>query len=841
MKKAEQKQINPDLTLIQTSHSFVDELDFQKFPFKTNFSLQPLVDFWKQVNSQSTPDHLCSSEILEKLAETPDLLDSVTDFQSTYNQNRQLIDLMMTAIVPRSSFSDEMVAIVPPFSYEPFFQTPQFADCLLGEDGCFSDQLDLLDDEIRLYIQVLYAYYYVISGVPAYQLDIDFDDYSAIYTRQNPDTGLIHHYRLQWDAQFCQIKVKGKPKPLTSIITKNLLANLSGVSVLKDSVLRSEETAGTQNAALANVTGLKLLIELLPPDKFEFCGFIIVRAIDITHQHVLGKITQDLLERESIDSKARFLDIQEMLKTVLRVADVEASLIGIDSTDQVLMINSGKAESESLFTHVSDLQDSQYQRALDKGGLWVVPDLVKATRRKKTVIEEKMLEQEVASLAIIPLKDPETNQDIGLLELRSPTKNALNDMNSMRLHELGTAFSSAVKRWVTERADAVERTIRQQCTPIHQSVAWRFEKAARSFIDRKRVEPQISEMEPIVFHDVYPLYGQSDIRGSSELQNAATQADLTDQLTLASEILTLAQQTKPMPFLDDLIYRIEAQLTNIQGNLGAGSDLQVLEFLHQDVEQCFNTLEQFSKYDAGIGKKIEAYRSSLDPQRGAIHRQRKEYDESINVINDTISAYIDLEQEKAQRIFPHYFEKNVTDGVDHQIYIGASMLDKQEFDLMYLKNLRLWQLMVLCGSAYLTEQLKPDLDLKLDTAHLVAVQETAQTISFDYNEKQLAMKGSYDIRYEIMKKRIDKAKVKGAGQRLTQPGKISIVYSQTREGVEYEKYIEYLLAKEYLTGGVERLDLEDLQGLYSLKALRVNVNLERPFELPGPNESLSLL
>ena len=103
------------------------------------------------------------------------------------------------------------------------------------------------------------------------------------------------------------------------------------------------------------------------------------------------------------------------------------------------------------------------------------------------------------------------------------------------------------------------------------------------------------------------------------------------------------------------------------------------------------------------------------------------------------------------------------------------------------------------------------------------------------------MKGSYDVRYEIMKKRIDKAKIKNSGDRLTQPGKIAIVYSQTREGSEYEKYLEYLLAKEYLIDNIERLDLEDLQGLYSLKALRVSVNLSRPVELPRPEENLSFL
>ena len=841
MKKVEKKTKQISRNQPQISHSFVDELDFKDFPFKTSFSLEPLVDFWKQLHDTESSISTFASEILARLADNSDLLTSITNSEDVYKKNQDLIDLMMSAVVPKATSNCEMVAVVPPFSNQTFFHTEAFGKQLLDKMGCYNDQLNLLDDEIRLYIQVLYAYYYVICGVPEYQIDLDFDDYSAIYTKQEPKTGLTHHYRLEWDAQFCQIKVIGDPKPLSPLITKNLLSNLSGVSILKDSVLRSEDAIGGQNAALANVTALKLLIELLPPSNFEFHGFMVIRATEITCQHVLGKITQDLLERDSIDSSDRFIGIQQMLRTLLRVADVEASLIGIDATDQVLMINSGGAENNTLFSHVSDLEGSQYQRALDKGGLWVVPDLAKGTRRKRTTIEENMLDQGVASLAIIPLQDPEDNRDIGLLELRSSTKNALNDMNAMRLYELGTAFSSAVKRWVTERADAVERTIRQQCTPIHQSVAWRFEKAARSFIDRKRVEPKVSEMEPIVFHNVYPLYGQSDIRGSSELQNAATQADLTDQLTLAGEILDLARDIKPMPFLDDLLYRIEIQLNNLQGNLGAGSDVQVLDFLHQDVEQCFDTLDSFKNYDAGISRKIEHYRSSLDPQRRSIHRQRKEYDESINLINDTISAYIDREQETAQCIFPHYFEKNVTDGVDHQIYIGASMLDKQKFDLIYLKNLRLWQLMVLCGSAYLTEQLKPDLNLKLDTAHLVAVQETAQTISFDYNEKQLAMKGSYDVRYEIMKKRIDKAKIKNSGDRLTQPGKIAIVYSQTREGSEYEKYLEYLLAKEYLIDNIERLDLEDLQGLYSLKALRVSVNLSRPVELPRPEENLSFL
>jgi predicted nucleic acid-binding protein len=81
------------------------------------------------------------------------------------------------------------------------------------------------------------------------------------------------------------------------------------------------------------------------------------------------------------------------------------------------------------------------------------------------------------------------------------------------------------------------------------------------------------------------------------------------------------------------------------------------------------------------------------------------------------------------------------------------------------------------------------------------------------------------VRYEIMKKRIDKAVVLGTTERLTQPGKIAIVYSQGAEAAEYRDYIAYLQAQGYLHGEVEKLELEELQGVSGLRALRVAVNL----------------
>ena len=91
------------------------------------------------------------------------------------------------------------------------------------------------------------------------------------------------------------------------------------------------------------------------------------------------------------------------------------------------------------------------------------------------------------------------------------------------------------------------------------------------------------------------------------------------------------------------------------------------------------------------------------------------------------------------------------------------------------------------------------------------------------DEKQFDVEGAYNVRYEIVKKRIDKAHIKDSDERITQPGMITIVYSQYKELNEYLKYIEYLQHKELAEDKVEEFDVEELQGVEGLKAIRFKV------------------
>ena len=192
-------------------------------------------------------------------------------------------------------------------------------------------------------------------------------------------------------------------------------------------------------------------------------------------------------------------------------------------------------------------------------------------------------------------------------------------------------------------------------------------------------------------------------------------------------------------------------------------------------------------------------------------------------LDEALAAYLDSEEDKAQAMIPHYFEQHKSDGIEYGIYVGASLLERGGFDMIHVHNLRLWQLLLTCGLARQAAQVKGQLKTPLDVAHLILVQHTPMAIRFRFDEKRFDIDGAYNMRYEIVKKRIDKALIKGSDERLTQPGKIAIVYSQPREAQEYQDYIAYLQAVGELADEVETLVLEDLPGAQGLHALRVTV------------------
>ena len=65
--------------------------------------------------------------------------------------------------------------------------------------------------------------------------------------------------------------------------------------------------------------------------------------------------------------------------------------------------------------------------------------------------------------------------------------------------------------------------------------------------------------------------------------------------------------------------------------------------------------------------------------------------------------------------------------------------------------------------------------------------------------------------------------LKNSNQRLTQPGKIAIVCFNEQDATEYSGYVQTLQQQGLLQDDLEHFELEELQGVQGLKALRVSV------------------
>ena len=73
-----------------------------------------------------------------------------------------------------------------------------------------------------------------------------------------------------------------------------------------------------------------------------------------------------------------------------------------------------------------------------------------------------------------------------------------------------------------------------------------------------------------------------------------------------------------------------------------------------------------------------------------------------------MSSLLDDKQIEAQKMYPHFFERFKTDGVEHNMYIGESITKQDSFNMIYLYNLRSYFLRILIAkpppSANFTER-----------------------------------------------------------------------------------------------------------------------------------------
>ena len=780
-------------------------MDYQDdlFSFKTVLSLKPIIDYWQGVASGERVLHAeFARNLLDQVDQVPELKVPIENLEIVEN-HRDLVDLLMSAIMPLGLSDTTYSAAVLPFHPVAFYLTPGFENLNLMDHLLNHFQKEGASMAVGKSIK---AYRHILSKV--YQRDAPLI-YPIFFPVTDEETGLTRFFKLDFDTRFTELKVNGELPELSEYEFTELMARRMDLEFWESK---------------------------LPSSLFEFHGFAILAVAEVTEGQIVSVLKNDLLQKDALNSPAKIDLIQSRIRSLLREPNLELGLVSVERGEfnkisnihplgRSLLLNKGAAPNCPMWKQsaYADVTDGRMEPI-------IIHNLDRYDHR--TGFEEYLLQQGYKSLLLAPLYSED--RLVGILELASPRVNELDTFAAYHLKEITALFAVAIHRGLDEQEDRVQAIIKEQYTSIHPTVEWRFREAAGKYLQQElRGEP--AGAESIVFQDVYPIYGLSDIRGSSEQRNIAIQADLIDQLNLAHAVLIESQKHRPLHVVDEMSFRIATYAAEIDAEIRSGDELNILHFLRDEVEPLF---EELGSFDGAVKQSVQEYRDALDPELGVLYRRRRDYEESVRKINDTIGAYIEGREVEAQQMFPHFFEMFKTDGVDYNIYVGASLVHNRAFDNLYLHNLRLWQLLMTCGVHWQMEKLLPKLEVKLETAHLILVQDIPLGIRFRIDEKKFDVDGAYNIRYEIVKKRIDKARINGTGERLTQPGHIAIVYSQEHEAVEYRRYLHYMQAAGYLSGDIEEVELEDLQGVHGLKALRVRIRSGQEGLMDGPVSDL---
>ncbi|PQB03306.1 GAF domain-containing protein [Polaribacter filamentus] len=768
----------------------------KELPLQLNISFQKVfVLFQKYTDTEYAhhPYHGAAKEMVRIFEKHPELNTGFSDY-SLLEKYKEQINLLLDPLFPEPLQLNEIKAASIPFSFTSFKFTKRFENIINNAGEDFELNVRNFEDD-GMYIM---ACTFILSSVYGYKVDVKRPFYFDI-----PDktTGTMKYYRANFNADFSEITPTENAPKLTQEDFKELLDNFDNIDLWR---------------------------EKLPPNSYLFKGFGLISLFDVTAEEMISSIKENLLAGgEKLLSK-----LENNLRNFYGIKDLKLGYSIFDNTNsKIYGTLVKKSNSIILADSLEIICDDSYfcngilEKIFKNHETFVISDLEQyGSATSKNPFYKNLQKNKIQSIIIIPI-EATAKGDLALLEIASPRAYELNSVNINKLKDIIPVFEAAVKRTSEEHQNILEATIQEHYTSIHSAVKWRFYQAAEKYhIDSQSDEN--AKLDEIIFHDVYPLFGQSDIKGSSEARNIAIKEDLTTQLTLAITVLKEACKYEALPIYNELKFRVSAYLADVKKGLDAGDELTILDFLKREIYPIFNHIKTIN---TALSEQVSIYMERLDSDLGVVYEKRKEYENSVNLLNNKLSKFIDKKQIQAQEMYPHYFERYKTDGIEYNMYIGESLTKEDTFDDIYLYNLRLWQLQVMCEMENVAFSERKNMIADLRVASLILVHSNPMAIKFRMDEKQFDVDGAYNIRYEIIKKRIDKANIKGTDERLTATGKIAIVYSQEKDALEYLKYISYLQSKNQL-GKVESLELEDLQGVSGLKALRIEVVYQKDFD-----------
>lgn len=778
------KQVVIDLTQNIDTDNIEIELSFARFYSYIK----------EKIIKSDAAKHKMYQCLLDRLEQIDDIDKPVP--LSEINQHLDLLDLIHSAITGVTSEEYEKLwAMCLPSLPVIFYGTEALIDIMVDKQdnslyehvikGAETSDEDRLKIFYAIILQRFYGYTYSNKHF--------LNHYSI-----NPATGLIEVFKVNIDDRFFEFIPKG---PLPNISLSKL-----------ERYVRSN-------------THIDYLMKRIPPSLFKAKGFGIINLVDITEQYVIDKIKNSIIEIATKPKEQCVSGVKQSLHTMAGTNQVDFGFIPLAIVNNRPLLDFGGLSNSIILNHARPaLPANKMNQLVDQYIHNPKPLFVKDIHRyphTKNRWIQILRSAGVDSFALIPLMYHD--KFVGIMEVHSKEPGILNEKVLLKLDATLPYVAQLIKTTVDDFYQKIAGVVNEKFTSLQPAVQWKFNEAAYKYMQNRLLQRREPEIETISFKDVFPLYGAIDIRNSSSERNNATREDLAHCLTLLADTFSALKQESKLGLIDEIIFKTNKWKTSVSQSLSTTEEHRLNQFIENEA---IPFLKHLQKVHPASAKLADSFLVSLDPKIGSAHLNRRNLEDSMQLINTAVNEYFENSRDTLQAAYPCYFEKIRTDGVEYDIYIGQSIAPDKAFDTIYLKNLRLWQLRSMAEIYKLVQGLQGKMIRPLNITQLIFINGNTIDVSFRNDEKRFDVEGGYNIRYQVIKKRIDKVHIRDTGERLTQPGKIAMVYYNNAEAEEYESYIHYLQEENILLDDLEYLELEQLQGVAGLKALRVSLNMD---------------
>ncbi|MDF2190386.1 GAF domain-containing protein [Paraflavitalea sp. CAU 1676] len=725
-------------------------------------------------------------QVLDRFEAHPGLPDEIP--VAAIQQYEELLEWMYACLTPGESGKAMMWSLWVPVQPVMFYGTNAFYDLiqLYKIDLAHRSPEDFRREQLQM------VYTYVLRKL--YHFQSRQNDYYHAYL--NPATDLLQYYTISINADFIDVVPKGALPPLDLTRLHQWLQEGAGYDALESA---------------------------LPLDLFHFTGISIATITDVTGQHALNNLREVKLSRKRDEQEAGYRTIIRSLKTLVRNNHIQFDLFPLVQVNGKYVYGYEVGGTGILYSVWGDSNLTPEQFEQQAAGYAANPKSffsrdVQAESTEGRGWLSHFVKAGVRSMATMPIFNGD--KMVGTFCMYTMGDEQFDEQAMALLETALPAIGQILQVYIDEFALEIDDIIREKYTSIQPAVRWKFREAAWQHLYQKKKQLPAAQVG-IQFNGLHPIYGAIDIRNSSVERNTAIRADLTTHLQLLQATLTQLQAVHSSSLMDQVFFTIRKWQQLLSGDiLGAADEASINHYLAIEVEAW---LDHLMVQHPDAAQTIRQYRAMIEGADSAVFTNRRALEQSMQMINNAISNYLDAENAQLQQLYPCYFEKFRTDGLEYDCYIGQSIAPDKPFDHFYLKGIRLWQLSSMAAIARITRELMPEMPVPLRTTQLIFVHDHTIDISFRTDERRFDVEGAYNIRYQMIKKRIDKVHVRSTGERLTQPDKLAIIYFNRNDLADYLPYLQYLQETGIFQEGLEELELEPLQGVSGLHAIRVGI------------------